>query len=101
MTEPLLPTAVRRTDRIVDVVAALLLATGVALFAMGRQALGALAAGTYPAPLGETWVARADFHAAQTQWGALLIVAGLAVGAIGALRHLQHRQMQRRRAAAG
>jgi hypothetical protein len=93
--------SVRPNDRLIDIIAALLLTAGVALFAMGRQALSALAQGTYPPPMGETWVARADFHSAQTQWGALLIAAGLAVGIIAALRHLMHRQAQRRRAAAG
>lgn len=101
MTEPTVSPAVRRSDRIVDIVAALLLTVGGALFAMGRQALTALAEGRYPAPIGETWVARTDFHAAQTQWGALLIAAGLAVGAIAAMRHLLHRQAQRRAGTVG
>lgn len=99
MTDRLSAPAVRRHDRIVDVIAALLLTAGVALFAMGRQALTSLANGSYPAPLGETWVARADFHSAQTHWGALLIAAGLAVGVIAAMRHALHRQAQRRAAA--
>lgn len=101
MSDTPTPSPVRRQDRVVDIIAAFLLTAGVALFAMGRQALGALAEGRYPAPMGETWVARTDFHAAQTQWGALLVAAGLAVGVISAMRHLMHRQAQRRRAAAG
>jgi uncharacterized membrane protein YidH (DUF202 family) len=97
VTEPTPSATVRRQDRVVDIIAAVLLTAGVALFAMGRQALTALANGTYPAPMGESWVARTDFHSAQTQWGTLLIAVGLAVGAIGAMRHAMHRQAQRRR----
>lgn len=92
MTSTVSPIAVRRQDRIVDAVAALLLTAGVALFAMGRQALTSLAAGTYPAPMGETWVARTDFHAAQTQWGAWFVAAGVAIGVIGAVKHALHRK---------
>ena len=83
---------VRPRDRAIDAAAALLLAGGVALFAVGRRALTALANGEYPAPLGETWVARADFHTAQTRWGGLLIAIGVAVAVVSALRHTLHRR---------
>jgi len=84
--------AVRYADRIVDAIAALLLLAGVSLFAVGRQALTAIADGSYAAPEGTTWVARADLHTAQTQWGMGLIAAGVAVAVVAALRHLRHRQ---------
>lgn len=87
---------VRRTDRAVDVVAALCLTGGVALFAIGRRSLTSIADGTYPAPIGESWVARADFHAAQTHWGTVLIGVGVAVALISALRHALHRRGHRR-----
>ena len=86
----------RRQDRAIDAAAALFLAGGVALFALGRRALSAIADGTYPAPLGESWVARADFHAAQTQWGSVLIAIGVGVAVVSALRHLRHRRARSR-----
>ena len=81
---------VRRTDRLVDAVAALCLTAGVALFAVGRRSLTSIADGTYPAPIGESWVARADFHAAQTHWGTILIGGGVGVALLSALRHWMH-----------
>ncbi|HMN08967.1 MAG TPA: hypothetical protein PKC83_09305 [Gemmatimonadaceae bacterium] len=88
-------TGVRPRDRAVDAVAALLLAGGVALFFLGRQALTSIADGTYAAPMGETWVQRADFHAAQTRWGGWLIAAGVAVALVSAGRHAWHRRARR------
>jgi hypothetical protein len=90
------PPVVRRTDRVVDAASALCLTAGVALFAVGRRSLTAIADGTYPAPLGESWVARADFHAAQTHWGRILIGIGVGVALISALRHWAHRRATRR-----
>ncbi len=82
--------SVRRQDRAVDAAAALCLTAGVAVFAMGRRALSSIADGTYPAPLGESWVARADFHAAQIRWGMILIGVGVGVARVSAIRHAQH-----------
>lgn len=93
------PAAVRDADRTVDGIAALLLVMGIALFALGRQALTAMANGSYPAPLGETWVARADFHANQTRWGVWFIAAGVFVALIAAARHAWHRRASARSAA--
>lgn len=90
------PASVRRTDRFVDAAAALFLASGVLLFVLGRRALTSLADGTYPAPVGETWVARADLHAAQTQWGGGLVVVGVALALVSALRHVLHHRAARR-----
>ena len=97
-TEPIAeaPAAsVRFQDRVVDGVAALLLVGGVALFFLGRNSLQSIAAGTYPAPLGETWVARAEFHDNQTKLGIWLIGAGVAIALVGAVRHLLHRRRAR------
>lgn len=87
--------AVRPQDRLWDFTAAGLVIGGMILFAFGRSALNALAAGTYPAPAGESWVSRADLHTAQTRWGIWLIVAGVAVGTLSALRHALHRRAMR------
>lgn len=76
-------------------VAALLLTGGIALFAIGRRALMAIAEGTYAAPRGASWVQRADLHAAQTQWGGWLIVAGVAVALVSAGRHAWHARARR------
>ncbi|MEP7382575.1 MAG: hypothetical protein ABI910_12865 [Gemmatimonadota bacterium] len=92
----LVPSTVRRQDRAVDAAAAICLAVGVALFAMGRRALSSLADGTYPAPLGESWVARADLHAAQTRWGIILIAVGVSVALVSAIRHAVHRRTRER-----
>jgi len=91
-------TLVRAQDRTVDAAAALLLAGGIALFAFGRRALTAIAEGNYPAPMGETWVARTDFHTAQTRWGLLLIAVGVSVAVVSALRHALHRHALHRHA---
>lgn len=80
----------------VDAAAALCLTAGVALFAVGRRSLSSIADGTYPPPLGESWVARADFHAAQTRWGMILTGIGVGVAFISALRHWAHRRTARR-----
>ncbi len=87
------PHSVRLQDRVVDVLAALFLGVGVLLFAVGRQALGAIADGTYPAPKGVSWVAVADVHNAQTTWGLWLAGAGIALSVISAARHLRHRRL--------
>jgi hypothetical protein len=83
-------------DRLVDVVAALLLAAGIVLFAVGRRALVALANGTYHVPKGVTWVSRADHHAEQTRWGLALVAAGGAVTLFAAWRHARHRRLSGR-----
>ena len=87
--------SVRFQDRVVDGVAALLMVGGVSLFFLGRSALMSLAAGTYPAPLGETWVARTEFHDNQTRLGMWLIGAGVAVALVSAARHFLHRRRTR------
>ncbi len=78
-----------------DAVAALCLVGGVALFAVGRRSLTSIADGTYPAPIGESWVARADFHDAQMHWGTILIGIGVGVALLSALRHWMHKRTSR------
>jgi hypothetical protein len=87
--------AVRRKDRLWDISAAALLVGGMILFVIGRQALNALSEGSYPAPNGESWVSRADLHAAQTRWGIWLVLSGVAVGLLSAVRHALHRRSLR------
>ena len=86
------PMSVRLQDRVVDCVAALLVGVGILLFAVGRQALGAIANGTYRAPKGELWVTVADLHTSQTRWGTWLVCAGVVVALASATRHLIHRR---------
>jgi hypothetical protein len=78
---------VRAADRVWDFVALGLLVAGVLLFAVGRASLGSLAAETYDAPVGVSWLSRAEHHDAQTRWGGWLIGAGLLVGTAAAGRH--------------
>lgn len=86
---------VRRQDRLLDLTAALLLGSGVILFALGRRSLTAIADGKYIVQDGVSWIARADIHAAQTRWGLWLIAAGIAVALISALRLTLHRRRMR------
>lgn len=80
-------TTVRTTDRVWDLLALGLLVTGVLLFTVGRASLGSLAAETYNAPAGVSWISRAEHHDAQTRWGGWMIGAGLLVGTAAAGRH--------------
>jgi len=82
----------RMQDHVFDGVAMLLLTGGTALFALGRSALASLANGTYPAPIGESWVARAEFHDNQTKLGMWLIAAGLTVSLVSAARYAFRRR---------
>jgi hypothetical protein len=87
--------AVRSEDRLWDLCAATLVGGGVVLFAVGRQALSAMAEGRYIVEKGGSWIARADLHAAQTRWGVWLIGAGVLVALISAVRHALHRRQAR------
>lgn len=79
---------VRPTDRWLDAVALLVMASGILLFAVGRSSLGALAARTYtPPPAGVTWVSRAELHDAQTRWGTGLAIAGFVLSVGAAMKH--------------
>lgn len=85
--------AVRPQDRLLDVAAAVILLSGVALFALGRSSLNSLANNTYPAPPdGVTWVSRAERHDTQTRWGVGLALAGLVLAAGAAMKHTAARR---------
>jgi hypothetical protein len=86
---PRAPGVVRAQERALDIAAALTLGAGVLLFGIARRALGLLADGTYEVPAGVSYVARADFHAAQSRVGLWLVGAGLVIGAIAALQHFR------------
>jgi hypothetical protein len=79
--------AVRRSDRMWDVVAVLLAAGGVVLFAIARRALNALGEGTYDVPAGISAVSRVDFHAAQSRFAIWLVAVGVLFGVVAAIRH--------------
>jgi hypothetical protein len=80
-------------DRVLDLLALLLLLGGIALFAIGRSSLLALADNRYQAPPdGVTWVSRAERHDAQTSWGIRLALAGLVLGAGAAMKHAAARR---------
>lgn len=95
MTTPVLPhpaqsppqRAVRRSDRLWDVVAVLVAGGGVVLFAIARRALNALSSGTYRVPDGVTAVSRADLHVAQSRFAIWLVTLGVLIGVVAALRH--------------
>jgi uncharacterized membrane protein YidH (DUF202 family) len=79
--------AVRRSDRLWDAAAVILVLAGVALFFVARQALGDLGAGTYQVPKGVSAVARTDLHVTQTRLALWLVAVGMVLGAVAALRH--------------
>jgi hypothetical protein len=78
---------VRLIDRIWDAIAVLLVIGGVAFFFVARRALTALANGSYDVPAGTSWVSRADLHVAQSRLAIWIIVLGMLVGVVAALRH--------------
>ncbi|MCC6316717.1 MAG: hypothetical protein IT361_03410 [Gemmatimonadaceae bacterium] len=85
--------AVRAQDRLLDLAAAMTLISGLALFAIGRAQLAALAGNTYDAPpKGVTWVSRAERHDAQTRWGAMIAGAGLILCVGAAVKHASARR---------
>ncbi|HSA57477.1 MAG TPA: hypothetical protein VLE53_17325 [Gemmatimonadaceae bacterium] len=79
--------SVHLSDRLWDVAAVLVAATGVALFAVARRALTALSAGTYDVPEGMTALSRADLHVAQSRFAIWLVTVGVLLGVVAALRH--------------
>ena len=93
---PRVERAVHSADRLWDALAALLILAGTTLFLLARSGLSSIAAGTHSLPDGTTsWVQRADYFSAQSTLGIAIIVAGVAVGAWAALRHM----MRKRKAA--
>lgn len=92
---------VRFRERVADAVAATLLISGAALFLFAKQSLTALANGTYLAPVGASYVARADLHAAQSKLGLWLAAAGLALALAAAMSHARARRGNARGALSG
>ena len=75
------------SDRLWDLVAALLLATGASLFGTARLALMEIGGGAAASPVGESWVQRTDELVAQSQLGLLLAVVGVVVALSAATIH--------------
>ena len=75
------------TDRMIDVVALLMVLGGIALFAFARQALTGIGAGTRDMPSGISAVTVTDFHVAQSRLGLWIIGLGVLVGIVAAVRH--------------
>lgn len=91
-------TVVRFRERVADAIAAVCLLTGAGLFLFARQALRALANGTYLVPAGTTYVSRADLHSAQSKIGLWLLATGLAVAIAAAMSHSRARRIGAQRA---
>jgi hypothetical protein len=91
-TRPAVP--LRKIDRLWDLLALLLLLTGVTSFGVGRFGLSSLGSGTHAAPdQGMTWVVLAERHDAQARWGLWLVGIGVAIALLSALMHaLRHRR---------
>lgn len=75
------------SDRLWDLVAALLLATGASLFGTARLALMEIGRGAAASPVGESWVQRTDELVAQSQLGLVLALAGIVVALSAATIH--------------
>lgn len=93
-------TVVRFRERVADAVAATCLLSGAGLFLFARQSLTSLAKGTYLAPLGATYVSRAELHAMQSSIGLWLVAAGLALAIGAAMSHSRARRAKVQRALA-
>ena len=93
-------TVVRFRERVADAVAATCLLSGTGLFLFARQSLTALAKGTYLAPVGATYVSRADLHAMQSRIGLWLAAMGLALAIGAAMSHSRARRVKVQRALA-
>lgn len=75
------------TDRLIDAAALLMVLGGIVLFALARQALRGIGAGTREMPQGISAVAVTDFHVAQSRLGLFIVVVGVLVGVVAAVRH--------------
>ena len=74
-------------DRVLDATALLMVLGGVALFAFARSALAGIGGGTRAMPEGISAVAVTDFHVAQSKMGLFIVVLGVLVGVVAAVRH--------------
>lgn len=80
-------TAPSPTDRMIDAAALFMVLGGISLFAFARHALTGIGAGTRPTAEGMSAVAVADFHVAQSKMGLFVVVVGILVGIVAAVRH--------------
>ena len=71
----------------IDAAALLMVLGGIVLFAFARQALTGIGAGTREMPQGMSAVAVTDFHVAQSRLGLFIVVVGVLVGIVAAVRH--------------
>jgi hypothetical protein len=78
---------VHPTHRMWDIAALVLVACGVGLFFLARQAIRAIATGSYDVPSGMSHVAMTDLRVAQTRLGLWLVAFGVAIGVVAALKH--------------
>ena len=74
-------------DRILDASALLMVLGGIALFAFARNALTGIGGGTRAMPEGISAVAVTDFHVAQSKMGLFIVMLGVLVGVVAAVRH--------------
>ncbi len=78
------PTA---ADRVLDATALLMVLGGIVLFAFARNALTGIGGGTRAMPEGVSAVAVTDFHVAQSKMGLFVVMLGVLVGVVAAVRH--------------
>ena len=74
-------------DRLIDATSALMVLGGIVLFVFARQALSAIGDGTRKMPEGLSAVTVTDFHVAQSRLGLFIVVLGVLVGVVAAVRH--------------
>ena len=74
-------------NRVLDATALLMVLGGIALFAFARNALNGIGGGTRTMPEGVSAVVVTDFHVAQSKMGLFVVMLGVMVGVIAAVRH--------------
>ena len=76
----------RTSDRILDFVALTILLGGLATFALARRALSSIGEGSYVMPSGVSAVAQTDVHVAQSRLGLFIVLVGVLLGVVAAVR---------------
>ena len=84
-------TAPSSANRVLDATALIMVLGGIALFAFARNALNGIGAGTRAMPDGISAVVVTDFHVAQSKMGLFVVMLGVLVGVVAAVRHRQRR----------
>jgi hypothetical protein len=74
-------------DRVLDATALLMVLGGIVLFAFARSALTGIGSGSRAMPEGMSAVAVTDFHVAQSKMGLYIVILGVLVGVVAAVRH--------------